>query len=188
MTSAHVQAVTARAIARGLSTTTTLMKMEAFSKILVQAPVFCKKGALTENGSLTFSEEVRRKQVFPHCFVQKCLKYAQKVKKVREHDSFLRELYRSSIEEMSYVPWKKHFSTQENWIQVQFQRALMALNHRPVFVQTGDKLCTMFNFIEFVVYSMRNPAVYPIIGPRKKQCFADYISCYVSFNQAANST
>ena len=24
----------------------------------------------------------------------------------------------------------------------------------------GDKLCTMFNFIQFVVYSMRNPVVY----------------------------
>ena len=24
----------------------------------------------------------------------------------------------------------------------------------------GDKLCTVFNFIQFVVYSMRNPEVY----------------------------
>ena len=24
----------------------------------------------------------------------------------------------------------------------------------------GDKLCTMFNFIQFVVYSMQNPVVY----------------------------
>ena len=35
MTCAHVQAVRARAIARGLSTTTTLMKMAEFSKLLV---------------------------------------------------------------------------------------------------------------------------------------------------------
>ena len=29
----------------------------------------------------------------------------------------------------------------------------MALKHRPVFVHKGDKLCTMFNFIQFVFYS-----------------------------------
>ena len=59
----------------------------------------------------------------------------------------------------------------------------MALNHRPVFADkvTSCALC----FIQFVVFSMRNPVVYRLYRTaKKKQCFADYISCYVSLNQA----
>ena len=36
-------------------------------------------------------------------------------------------------------------------------------------------------FIQFVVYSMRNPVVY---RTAKKLCFANYLSCYASLNQA----
>ena len=36
-------------------------------------------------------------------------------------------------------------------------------------------------FIQVVVYSMRNPVVYVTA---KKKCFANYLSCYVSLNQA----
>ena len=66
----------------------------------------------------------------------------------------------------------------------------MALSHiGQSLCRPGDKLCTMFNFIQFVVYSMRNPVVY---RTAKKVCFADYVSCYVSLIRhsiaAANST
>ena len=54
---------------------------------------------------------------------------------------------------------EKQLSTQGNWIQVQFQQALMALCHRPVFADKEVIICALC-FLQFVVYSMRNLVVY----------------------------
>ena len=65
----------------------------------------------------------------------------------------------SSVFSLADFTLEKQLSTQENWIQVQFQRALMALHHRPVFADKKVIICALC-FIQFVVYSMRNPVVY----------------------------
>ena len=58
----------------------------------------------------------------------------------------------------------------------------MALNQEaePVFTDKEVIICVKC-FMQFVVYSMRNPVVY---RTAKKYCFANHLSCYVSLNQA----
>ena len=67
----------------------------------------------------------------------------------------------SSVFSLVDCTLKKQLSTQENWIKVSFQPALMALHHRPVFADKKVIICALC-FIQFVVYSMRNPVVFRI--------------------------
>ena len=65
----------------------------------------------------------------------------------------------SSVFSLTDCTLEKRLSTQENRIQVQFQRALIALNHKPIFADKKVIICAL-RFIQFVVYSMRNSVVY----------------------------
>ena len=65
----------------------------------------------------------------------------------------------SSVFSLADCNSEKRLSTQENWILVLFQRALMALNHRSIFAFKKVIICAL-RFIQFVVFSMRNPVVY----------------------------
>ena len=60
----------------------------------------------------------------------------------------------------------------------------MALHHRPVFADKKVIICALYCFIQFVVYSMRNPFVYRTA--KKVVFFANYFANYLSWYECLN--